>query len=199
MSRLPVGPESVAPAILTSRFVSSYGLPGEKQGDGPERRIEGLRNVAHSDWDVRLFPDRDVRDFQCLQYGLRSAADGAREKRSIAHVSPVAHQQQNRKAVEPAEGFGGRAQSGIFHNDRGPQPCAPRSGTNTNSFRLVSDRDEFEVRIFRYELVYLEHPAIRKDSNQPNLVLLESVNDQTCRRRFHEFFTRVSLVFYRRL
>src|SRR5438046_3985730 len=107
MSRPPVGPESEAPAILNSRFVSSYGLPGEKQGHGSERRIEGLRNVAYSDCDVRLFPDCDVRDFQCLQYGLGGAANGAPEKRSIAHVSPVAHQQQNRKAVEPPEGFGG--------------------------------------------------------------------------------------------
>jgi len=57
------------------------------------------------------------------------------------------------------------------------KPDAPGPGTNPNSFRLVSDRDDFEVRIFGYELVYLEHPAIRKDSNQPNLVLLEGVND----------------------
>src|SRR5215468_1576137 len=120
MSQPQVGPESEAPAILNSRFVSSHGLPGEKQGHGPERRIEGLRNIAYTDCDVRLFADRDVRDFQCLQYGLGGAADGAPEKRSIAHVSTVAHQQQNREAVEPPEGFGGRAQSRIFHNDRGP-------------------------------------------------------------------------------
>src|SRR5262249_133910 len=188
MSQPQVGPESEAPTILNSRFVSSHGLPGEKQGHGPERRIEGLRNVAYTDCDVRFFADRDVRDFQCLQYGLGGAADGAPEKRSIAHVSAVTHQQQNRKAVEPSERFSSRAQTGIFHTDRGPPPGEPGSGANTNSFRLLSDRDDFEVRIFGDELVYLEHPAIWKDSNQPNLVLLESVNEQTCRGRFHEFF-----------
>src|SRR4029077_18836963 len=107
MSLRPIGPESAAPATLNNRFGSSHGLPRKKQGYRSQRRVEGLYNVANGDFDIWFLSDREIRDFQRLQYGLGSAADGAAEKSSIAHVSPVAHEQQDRKTIEPPERLGG--------------------------------------------------------------------------------------------
>ena len=87
----------------------------------PDRLLNGL-------FDLLLFPDHRIWNFQRVEDRLGGPPDGPSEIGAVAKVAPVAHQQQDRITIETPQGFrGGPKTHG--QSDRWRAPGSIGSGT----------------------------------------------------------------------